>query len=56
MAIQLITLEILCKNIGINLYVLNNGKLQIYDKQAKIRREIPLIIEVKNNHFVSCSR
>ena len=41
----------LCKNIGINLYVLNDGKLQIYDKQAKIRREIPLIIEVKNNHL-----
>jgi hypothetical protein len=40
-----------CKNIGINLYVLNNGILQIYDKQENIKRKLPLVIEVKNNHL-----
>ena len=40
-----------CKNVGINLYVLNNGKLEIYDKQENIKRKVPLVIEVKNNHL-----
>lgn len=40
-----------CKNIGINLYVLNNGRLEIYDRQDNIKRKVPLVIEVKNNHL-----
>ncbi len=40
-----------CKNIKINLYVLNNGKLEIYDRQEDIKRKVPLVIEVKNNHL-----
>ena len=40
-----------CKNIGINLYVLNNGVLQIYDRRENVKRKVPLVIEVKNNHL-----
>ncbi len=40
-----------CKNIGINLYVLNNGILQIYDRRENVKRKVPLVIEVKNNHL-----
>mgnify|MGYP003630293586 CR=1 FL=1 len=40
-----------CKNVGINLYILNNGKLEIYDRQENIKRNLPLVIEIKNNHL-----
>lgn len=40
-----------CKNIGINLYVLNNGRLEIYDRRENVKRKVPLVIEVKNNHL-----
>ena len=41
----------LCRNMEINLYILNDGRLQIYDTQDKVKRNIPLVIEVKNNHL-----
>lgn len=40
-----------CKNVGINLYILNNGKLEIYDRRENIKRKLPLVIEIKNNHL-----
>jgi hypothetical protein len=41
----------LCKNMGINLYILDNGVLDIYDKQEEVKRKVPLVIEIKNNHL-----
>ena len=40
-----------CYNVGVNCYIMNDGRLTIYDCREKVYKNIPLVIEVKNNHL-----